>query len=84
MRVSGAGEQIEEGARREHGNLPLEGEKLFVTRHQSRAMRRCESDQIVIVRVTRGHRRVGIGIDDHAWRCQRPSASGQLRESSIT
>ena len=59
-------EQIKEGARRKHGNLPLKGEKIFIARHESRAMRRCDHDQIVIIRVTRAHRRVGIGIDDHA------------------
>lgn len=71
--VSGTGEQIEEGARREHGNLPLKAEKVFATRHEGRAMRGCKDDQIVIVRITGVHRRVGSRIDDHAGTVGNPA-----------
>jgi len=44
-------EQVQKGARREHGDLLLEREKVLVAGHESRAVRRCKRDQIVIIRV---------------------------------
>ncbi len=64
--MSGSGEQIEEGTWREHRNLPLKGKNVFVTRYQSGAVRRREDDQIVIVRITRVHRRVGVRVGGDA------------------
>lgn len=71
--MSGVGEQPEEGARREHGNLPLKAEKVFVTRHESRTMRGCEDNQVVIVGIMGANRRIAVWVEDDARTAGKPA-----------